>query len=294
MRKIAVVILNYNSSGDCRKCVLSLKCQQGVDAELIIVDNRSTAQDKDALRQLCADQGCTLLENDKNAGYSAGNNTGLRYAASKGYQYALIANPDMLFPQADYLAALVSIMDSDAKTAVVGSDIVGVDGIHQSPMLRDGGWRGSFGWITGIFGGRKGGAPDFIDNYAQSHYCHKVSGCCFLIRVSLLETIGFFDEYPFLYCEEAILSRQVEMAGSRMFYTADSQAIHMHVKSAKGNPLPRFKQWKRSRTYFIKRYSGDNWFGTQISVISLSIQVLVMCLGYRVKKMPGLFAAKHG
>ena len=39
--KVAVIILNYNSSADCCKCVADLKRQEGVELEIIIVDNCS-------------------------------------------------------------------------------------------------------------------------------------------------------------------------------------------------------------------------------------------------------------
>ena len=39
--KVAVIVLNYNSSADCRKCVTGLKRQEGVELEIIIVDNCS-------------------------------------------------------------------------------------------------------------------------------------------------------------------------------------------------------------------------------------------------------------
>ena len=150
----------------------------------------------------------------------------------------------------------------DDDIVVCGSDIVGADGIHQSPMGKDGNWRGAFGWIKDVLGKRKkSDAYDFIDNYKESHYCHKVSGCCFMIRMSFLKEISFFDEKVFLYCEEAILSRQVEMNSKKMYYLATAQAVHRHVKSEKGDPVKRFKVWGKSRCYFIDRYSKDHWLG---------------------------------
>ena len=44
--RVAVVILNYNSSNDCRKCVSFLKRQEGVELELVLVDNCSPDGDK--------------------------------------------------------------------------------------------------------------------------------------------------------------------------------------------------------------------------------------------------------
>ena len=272
--KIAVVILNYNSSADCRKCIGYLKAQQGIEQEIVVVDNCSRNDEREAVEALCREQDCTFIANNENRGYNAGNNVGLRYAAEKGYEFALIANPDMEFPQTNYLATLLAQMQSDDEIVVCGSDIVGADGIHQSPMGKDGNWRGSFGWIKDIFGKKKkSDAYDFIDSYKKSHYCHKVSGCCFMARTSFLQDIKFFDEKVFLYCEEAILSRQVEMSGKRMYYLATAQAVHRHVKSEKGDPAKRFKAWGKSRCYFIDRYSNDHWFVKQIAKLSIKMYV---------------------
>jgi GT2 family glycosyltransferase len=283
--KIAIVILNYNSSADCRKCIGYLKAQQNIEQEIIVVDNCSRDEEREAVETLCKEQGCTFIANSENKGYNAGNNVGLRYAAEKGYEFTLIANPDMEFPQSNYLATLLAKMQEDEDIVVCGSDIIGADGIHQSPMGKDGNWRGSFGWVNDIFGNKnkKNDAYKFIDNHKVSHYCHKVSGCCFMIRTSFLEEINFFDEKVFLYCEEAILSRQVEMTGKRMYYLATAQAVHRHVKNEKGAPVKRFKAWGKSRCYFIDRYSNDHWFGKQIAKLSMRLYVLVFTLYNKIK-----------
>ena len=198
--KLAIIILNYNSSADCGKCVAFLKNQQGIETEIVIVDNCSREDDRKAVEALCKEQGCTFIANNENRGYNAGNNVGLRYAAEKGYEFALIANPDMEFPQKDYLAVLVDKMQKDENIVVCGSDIIGADGIHQSPMGKDGNWHSSFGWVKDILNRnkKKSEAYDFIDSYSESHYCHKVSGCCFMIRTSFLRDINFVDEKVFL------------------------------------------------------------------------------------------------
>lgn len=283
--KIAVIILSYNSTADCRKCIGYLKLQQGIEAEIVVVDNCSRDDERMAVEVLCRETGCTFIANNKNAGYNAGNNIGLRYAAEKGYEYALIANPDMEFPQKDYLCKLVEKMQEDENIVVCGSDIIGPDGIHQSPMGRDENWQGSLGWIKEIFCGRKQQDKyDFIDNYKESHYCHKVSGCCFMIRTDFLKQINFFDEGVFLYCEEAILSRQVELASKSMYYLATAQALHRHVKSEKSDPVKRFKAWGKSRCYFIDKYSGWPWMARQIAKLSMRMYVFTFVLYSKLRK----------
>lgn len=273
--RVAIVILNYNSSSDCAKCISYIKQQQNCDYEIIVVDNCSKMEDVEQLRILCAEEDCTLLENKENKGYNTGNNVGLRYAAEKAYEYALIINPDMELIQTDYLALMTNKMQENIQIVVVASDIVTTEGVHQNPMLPDGNWLHQFGWIKGIFkrGKKNADSYDFIDNYKESHYCHKVSGCCFLIRMSFLKAINFFDEYPFLYCEEAILGQQVQAAKHKMYYMANIQAIHRHISSEKGDPIARFKHWKRSRVYFFEQYSNDSWLGKKISILSFSMYI---------------------
>ena len=282
--KIATILLNYNSTADCHKCIGYLQQQQGVEQEIIVVDNCSRTDERTAIEAVCKETGVTFIANPTNSGYNAGNNVGLRYAAEKGYEYALIANPDMEFPQTDYIAKLLQPMTTNEDIVVCGSDIVGLDGRHQSPMYRDGNWRSCWGWVSGFFKKKNAETYDFIDNFATSHYCAKVSGCCLAVRMSFIKSIGFFDEYPKLYCEEAILGRQVELAGKRMYYTTEAQAVHAHRKSEKGNPVKRFKEWRRSRLYYIKRYSGDTAFGKFMASLSMRIYTGIMLLYCKIKK----------
>ena len=287
---IAVILLNYNSLDDCKKCVSYLRMQQNVEMEIIVVDNCSSENDRLVIEELCQIEECTFIANKENKGYNAGNNVGLHYAAEKGYTYAMIVNPDMEFPQTDYLKRMMEIVKDDEHIAVCGSDIVTPEGIHQSPMKRDGDWHDSYGMFTGLFKRQPKDSYNFIDNYKTSHYCHKVSGCCLLVRMNFIKEIGYFDEYPFLYCEEAILSRQVEQSGKwKMYYTADVQAIHRHIKKEKGDPIPRFRQWKRSRLYFIDRYEGDNWLGKSIAKTALRLYINTMIFTIKIKRI-----TKHG
>lgn len=261
MYRVPVILLNYNSSADCAKCVGFLKKQQNVDLEIIIVDNCSRPEDAEKVRQLAQMQGCTFIESDANRGYNAGNNIGLRYAASKGYDYAMIANPDMEFPQPDFIATLVDAMEEREDVVVCGGDIVSPEGKHQNPLIRDG----------KLFSGN-------VDNFVESHFCHKLSGCCFLIKISFVEMLNYFDENVFLYCEEAILSRQVEQSGKKMYYCSEIQACHNHLASLKGNPVKRFRLWRHSRIYFIQKYSGLTLFWRIVQVLNVWCHTSLFCM----------------
>lgn len=268
--RVAVVILNYNSSNDCRKCVSFLKRQEGVKLELVLVDNCSP--DGDKVKTLCEEEGCTFIASKENRGYNAGNNIGLRYAASKGYKYALIANPDMEFPQTDYVKKLVTIMERNHEIVVLGSDIVTPEGIHQNPKYRgESDWRKSFNWFFELFcrQKRKEQTPVWVVNPQISQYCKCLNGCCFLISIPFVQQLNFFDEETFLYGEEPILGRQVELAGKQMFYTPETFAVHHHLKSKEGSRAFCFKHWKHSQLLYVRKYSGLSLWGKSVSYFSI-------------------------
>lgn len=282
--KIAAILLNYNSADDCRKCVGYLLKQRDVELEIVIVDNASRPDDAEAVRALCAEHSLTFIAADSNRGYNAGNNIGLRYAWERGYRYALIANPDMEFPDPTYLSRLASTLEAHPDAVAAGSDIVTPEGVHQNPMLPDGPWTSSFGWIKDILTPKRPKeAYDFIGDFRTSHQCAKLSGCALMVRLAQIASLGFFDEYPFLYCEEAIFAKQAEAAGLQMRYIADAQAIHRHITKAKGDPRPRFRQWLRSRLYFTKRYAGFPWYGRILACASWRAYLNLMILATNIR-----------
>lgn len=272
---IPVIILNYNSSFDCRKCVSFLQKQKNVELEIIIVDNCSAKEDVVQIELLCAEQDVTLLKSETNKGYSAGNNVGLRYAANKGYDYALVINPDMELHDDDYIESLANKFLSDKSIAVVGSDILNNEGQHQNPQ-RELTFNEEFFWFFELIKKKLAKSLPYTVDYKQSTYCHKLSGCCFMISLSFLEKVGFLDENTFLYCEEAILGKQVDSQNMQMYYMADKQAIHMHIKSAKGNALNRWKQFFKSRRYYTKKHSGYGFIKKQLLILSSHAQELVV------------------
>lgn len=289
MKKTANILLNYNSADDCRKCVDGLLKQQGVENEIIIVDNASHAEDAADVRALCNEHDLTFIEADCNRGYNAGNNIGLRYAASKGYKYALIANPDMEFPEPHYIARLVEEMEHRKDVVAVGSDVLTKEGIHQNPKYRgDADWRGSFEWITQMFVKKTAAAsevPDWIENPHQSHYCRCLNGCCLLLRMDYIESIGFFDERTFLYGEEPILARRIELDGRKMYYVADVSAVHDHKKSREGSPAFCNRHWRHSQILYVRHYSRQPFYGRWLAELSCRTYFFALNLKHRLRSI---------
>lgn len=278
--KIPVILLNYNSSADCRKCVGFLLRQQGVDLEIVIVDNCSRPDDRQAVEVLCREYGLTYIPAKENRGYNAGNNIGLRYAASKGYQYALIANPDMEFPQSNYLKQMVEAMEKDEDVAVCGSNILSPSGERQNPWVFSTMWEEFLviAHIAKLLGKER--TPLFPKNC----YCDILHGCCIMVNLQIISQCGYFDENIFLYCEEAILGKQIKKHGKKMYYLHDAMAIHAHIESAKGSVIKRYELFWRSRRYYLKNYSGYNKLSIVFITISQNIYVYGKILYFKLRR----------
>lgn len=278
--RLSIIILNYNSASDCQKCIYDLKQQRDVETEIFLVDNCSQDEDRLIVKQLCEENNCFFIQCKENRGYNAGNNAGLRYAANRGHKYALIVNPDMEFPQHNYLLKMIDTIERDDRIAICGSDIITPKGVHQNPLRQETtSWRGIVQWVREIFARGTKGQYSFIDDYQTSHYCQKVSGCCLLVRLSFVKEIGYFDEYPLLFCEEAILSQQVmRLERWKMYYLHSAQAVHNHKDNDKADRVARLRQWQRSRSYFIKKYSGYGKLRQTLSLLSMRLYIVLLII----------------
>lgn len=276
MEKVMAIILNYNSIEDSKKCTEYLQKQQGIDLEIVIVDNCSNDGKIEELQEFGREKNVKIIANTENKGYSAGNNIGLKYATAQNCRYALIINPDMEIRDQDYIFKAVSTMKEDNNIAVLGTCILNAKNQHQNPM-REVSLLEEIFWPWVIIRNKINRKTlPYICNYKKSGYCDKVSGCCFFISVSFAEKIGYLDENTFLYCEEPILAAMVKREGYKEYYLHDAMAYHMHIESEKGDPIKRRNMFLKSRTYYLNEYSGYCNFFKKLTIGSNRIQNKIM------------------
>lgn len=268
---VAAVVLNYNSSADCRKCVAYLKKQNYPDLSIFIVDNASPdPEEAEALTVLQQENHLHLIRSPKNRGFSAGNNLGLRAAAENGAAWMLVMNPDVELRDPYYISKVMGQLENWPKAAVIGTDILLPNGQKQNPSreLRYGEelfW--PIEWIK-----QKLKITDGYRTEDRTGYCEKVSGCCFFISKKFLEQIHYLDENVFMYCEEPILAKQVVLNGYREVYISSVTAYHQHFASKKGNAKKRMQMLFESRQYYLKHYSGYSGLALQLLLLSKKIQ----------------------
>ena len=116
--RTAAVVVNYNDSETTLAQIRRIRDYAALD-RIIVVDNASTDRSLAALRAVAGGK-VTVLAAKRNGGYGAGNNLGIRYAAARGFTYALIANPDAEFTE-DCLRGLVSALEKNPGQSIRGA-----------------------------------------------------------------------------------------------------------------------------------------------------------------------------
>lgn len=273
--KIAAIILNYNSSADCGKCVSYLKKQTYSDLTIIVIDNASPDKcEQMKIRKLCKAQKIELICNKENRGFSAGNNTGLRAAVKNGADWMLVINPDVELRDPHYISYVMKQLPQWPQAAVVGTNVLLPSGDRQNPMREVTAFEEIF-WPFEIVK-QKMGLWDGYHSKNETGYCEKLSGCCFFVSKEFLEKNDYLDENVFMYCEEPILSKSVSRHRYRELYIKEVTANHEHYSAQKqGTSSTRMTMFIKSRMYYINKYSGYNWLVKNLALLSRRIQLMM-------------------
>src|SRR3990167_4224784 len=95
---LTAVVLNFNGLKDTIECIRSLKkCHSGpYKLQIVVVDNGSDNKNVASLSQI---NDITLIRNNRNLGYSGGNNVGIKYALKKNSDLILLLNNDTIVDQ---------------------------------------------------------------------------------------------------------------------------------------------------------------------------------------------------
>lgn len=264
---IVAVILNYNSSEDCDKCISLLRKQTYTNLKIVIVDNCSNNYELKKIRVIANKYKIQLIENSKNKGYSAGNNIGFKYASELGAEWCMVINPDVEIRDKNYLTKLMHEAKEYKNVALIGTNILLPNGDRQNPMrIRT--FLEELLWPVEIIKHH----TKYWDHYLDpdiSGYCNILHGSCYVISLSFLKEINYLDENVFLYCEEEILGSSVRRFGWNALYLKDVTAYHEHYSNSKGNRKDRMLIYFNSRKYYFENYSQFNRF--QLLLLNFSL-----------------------
>lgn len=228
-------------------------------------------------QQATVDYPLILIQSEKNLGFAAGNNVGIRYALSKGHcDYIMLLNNDTIVTR-EFLVRLIFFMEKFPIAGVASPKIINEDGSINENTLRR-----RLGLLDLIFtlGIGRVLLPDnywkrkhfYVDEYdfQSPRKIDVISGACMLFKTEALKNVGLLDENTFLYLEEFILHEKLRSTRWETWIIPESEIIHKGAKSIvlRTSSFVR-KVTLKSLVYYLKEYRKINSFVISILISNI-------------------------
>lgn len=208
LARAAIVVVNYGSHALIDKNFRS-RDLIGLNATLYIVDNFTTPAERAAIAQVCDRDRWVLVPSERNEGFGAGVNRGVRQALSDGAQSLLIVNPDLEISDAVALQLLADVQQQPRRVVSPA-----IDSSAGKPWFRGGDLNVSTGAVR---------TSQSVDMSLPHSW---LSGACVALDRSIWEASGGFDPDYFLYWEDLDFSQRCRRAGAQLALRSDLLAVH--------------------------------------------------------------------
>jgi GT2 family glycosyltransferase len=237
--EVSVVVINWNGRDYLRACLESLASQEGVDFEVIVVDNGSKDGSQDMVRtEFIPRPGIRvrLIANEANKGFCAANNQG--FAVARGRFIAILNNDTEVNPV--FLAALRRAFDHAPDIGMAAAKVV----VYEDPRRID-----KIGHLIYPDGQNRGRGTGEIDRgqYDKIEECLWPDGCAAMYRAAMLGQIGGFDEDLFIFGDDSELGLRGRIAGWRCLYMPDAVVRHHRGGAMKTGSTGRIFLIERNR-----------------------------------------------
>ncbi len=252
--EVSIIIINYNTRELTKNCIDSIFYHTlETHFEVIVIDNASSDGSYDILSTLEYDN-YHYIRNEKNIGFSKANN---KAAIRASGAYLFFMNSDMLFVN-DVVSCLLEKIHHNPEIGIVGPKFLNPDGTLQISCRKFPdivfGLTKFFPCFKIFFSGKN---PEYYQDqrdYSIEQAVDTVSAGALMISRKLFRDIGGFDEFSFMYAEDADICRQVRDRGLKIMYTPSAILIHFGGQSSKLNSYKAIWSYYFAFYHLYKKY----------------------------------------
>lgn len=303
MKKVGIVICNYNKKDKVLQCIQSVLEQKFQDFDLYVVDNASTDgstdeinsayrdkvvfipngenqnndSDRISLIQKDGDQSNNadrifLIQNDENLGGSGGFDRGLSEASTHDYQYLMCIDNDAMLDE-NAVGELVKFLDSHDDTGIAASIILNLE---NPDTIQNFGQTIDYQSFST--------EPLYVNEYftnelPEVNFSDAVPACSLMIRKSITDKIGFLPKDFYLYWDDTEWCTRVRELGYKVASVKASQALHaMGAKREDVSTFPTYYAWRNWIYYFILHTEKKRL--PELGITFLQSIYTIQCEGY--------------
>ena len=215
-KSVAIILLNWNNSDYTIDCIKSLKKTTYPNKKIIIVDNASS--DNSVTKIHSHFPNIDVIVNSKNLGFTGGNNVGIKRALKEKFDFIMLLNNDTIVEKVFIEPLLDAFNDNVGAVQPLILNYPDKESIWNNGGLID----NFFGRFVTI---DKNKNVDSIVNF-QNNKIQWISGCCFMIKSSLISKIGLLDEKFFVYFEDVDWSIKISNLKLELIIVQESRIFH--------------------------------------------------------------------
>ena len=242
--QLSVVILNYNVKHFLEICIKSVqKAIANINAEIIVVDNASTDGSKEMMHTVFPY--ITYLYQQENVGFPKGNNIGVNRA--KG-EFICILNPDTAVAE-DTFQRTIAYSESVENIGALGVYLMDGTGNFLPESKRNLPTpKVSLMKLSGFSKKYYSQLPEFSKGEVDV-----LVGAFMLLKRSVYNEVGGFDEDYFMYGEDIDLSYKITQAGYKNHYLGSSTVLHYKGESTQKDEVY-LKRFYGAMAIFYKKH----------------------------------------
>ncbi|MBR6322420.1 MAG: glycosyltransferase family 2 protein [Lachnospiraceae bacterium] len=259
MKKVTVVIPNWNGIKYIRVCLDSLRKQDTDDFAVLVIDNASEDGSDKVIEEEYPE--AELHRMPENLGFAGGVNEGIRLSKTP---YVLLLNNDIEAEPA-FVRALTEAIERDERIFSVSARMVNY---RERNLLDDtGDLYTVLGW------GAQRGVGQSTEDPRYLKPCRVFSACggAAIYRKSVLDEIGAFDPDHFAYLEDIDLGYRAQIYGYRNMYEPGAVVYHWGSGSSGAVKYSDFKVRISARNNIYLCYKNMPLFFRGINALPLLI-----------------------
>ena len=261
-----IVIPVFNAIDETLDCISSIGCATDRPVLVTLVDDGSTALNRERLRRFVTDvPWIKIIENEQNTGYTNAANRGMSKAQAK---WIVLLNSDTIVTQG-WLDGLLEAALARPDAAMIGP-LSNAASWQSIPDIRD----AKGGWSTNPLpsGISIEDIAAKVRRFSEKAfpYVPLLNGFCTLIRRAALDEVGYLDghSFPMGYGEETDLCIRMAKAGHKLVI-ADHVYVY-HQKSASFGEKRRSVLTKQGSKALASKHVDVNLVDLQQSLSELS------------------------
>lgn len=265
MKKVGIILVNYKDYAQTylKACRDSLRSQtySSEDYQVYIVDNKSSNQSQQYLKSIYPE---AKIISSSQANYSRANNIGFEGAIKDHCDYLFTLNMDTEIDK-DGVKELVNTLENNIGIGIVQAKIL---------LYQDGKKTNRINTLGNVIHFLGFGFTSYYNNIDNNNSNQEIkgyaSGCAFMIKKDIFESVGYYNEEYYMYHDDLELSLKVRLLGYRIMLVSKAIVYHKYEFSRSVKML-----------YYMERnrYLNIFIFYPQYLIILIATPLFLMELG---------------